>query len=1082
MFALRLRRAAILSLLFPFALAAAAQDTRTVTEPVFPASCTVLTSTLAIIAGEPASETTLDTTRIQNALTACPSGQAVELASSGTNYAFLTGPLNIPSGVTLVIDGGVTLFASRNPADYQVGTVGGTQEACGTTGNNGNGCKNLLTVNNTGTSTGAGIMGYGVIDGRGEDKLLVGGVASTISWWDNAAAAQTNSNNQSNPILLQTGKASNFTLYKITVKNSPMFHLKWNSGTGFTAWGVKVITPYTARNTDGLDVSGTNATIINSSISDGDDDVAISAASAASNITISNTNTYSGHGLSIGSYTQGGFTNLLVNGVNMAGTAADSNAIGLRVKSALDRGGLVQNLTYSNMCLQNMKSMISITPFYNSNSGTLIPQYKNITFTNLNFLTEGTVGIQGADINHTTSVTLNNVYFPSFKSTDFYPGVSNTSYTLGPGQVMSAALASPSGSNVSISGNGNGTSTTYACPSTVFPYVTGDLYLGGIANNKRSTSITLNSSVTLNAMVQPAMSQVNYNGSGPANALTASINFLEGNTVVGTGALGANGTLASAVITPTTTGVHTYTAQYPGDTNYAALNFGSITVTVTGGTTTTTTVTASPASVTYGTSTLLTANIAGTAGTAPTGTVQFYDNGLPLGSTVTVSTVSASAGTSTATYSPVLMGGSHSITAVYSGDGTYLTSTSATAASATVNPTTSTTTLAALPTSAVYGASITLTATVTPGTGTAIPTSSVTFMEGTTVLGTSSVNTSGVATFVVSLPIVATHTYTAAYSGDSNYSASPTSNAVSETITIANSSTTLSLSSSTAGTGTTITLTATVSGTTAGVYPTGSVTFKDGANVLTGSPANLSATGVATLTATFAVGTHMLSAVYGGDNNFNPSTSTNTATENAYIPFTITTNTASVNAVIGALSTAFPAAITLTPGFFVGTSSTTYYNGNATLTCTAPVSYISCNASYIGPSNASTPSTASATAQLSSTGVTDLLTVGVLIAPLTSAQLRPAHPGAYYAVLLPFAALILLPFARRRATKWLALCLMLCALTAATLGLAGCTNALPSASGNTVVPPTGPQTITITATGVSTTYTVSTTMVVNVTH
>src|ERR1700734_2127680 len=87
-------------------------DSRTVTEPVFPPSCAVLAAQQAIVSGGPASETAFDTSRIQAALTACPSGQAVELTTSGTNNAFLIQPLTIPVGVGLIVDGGVTVFAS----------------------------------------------------------------------------------------------------------------------------------------------------------------------------------------------------------------------------------------------------------------------------------------------------------------------------------------------------------------------------------------------------------------------------------------------------------------------------------------------------------------------------------------------------------------------------------------------------------------------------------------------------------------------------------------------------------------------------------------------------------------------------------------------------------------------------------------------------------------------------------------------------------------------------------------------------------------------------------------------------------
>src|SRR5215472_10609477 len=100
-----------------------AQDSRTVTEPVFPVSCTVLTAQLPTVNGDlaPGSENSFDTTRIQNAINACPQGQAVELAADNSgNNAFLIQPISLVTGVTLLVDPGVTVFASRNPRDYDV--------------------------------------------------------------------------------------------------------------------------------------------------------------------------------------------------------------------------------------------------------------------------------------------------------------------------------------------------------------------------------------------------------------------------------------------------------------------------------------------------------------------------------------------------------------------------------------------------------------------------------------------------------------------------------------------------------------------------------------------------------------------------------------------------------------------------------------------------------------------------------------------------------------------------------------------------------------------------------------------------
>ena len=45
----------------------------------------------------------------------------------------------------------------------------------------------------------------------------------------------------------------NFTLYRITLRDSPAHHVVVHNSDGFTAWGVNIMTPETARNTDGID-------------------------------------------------------------------------------------------------------------------------------------------------------------------------------------------------------------------------------------------------------------------------------------------------------------------------------------------------------------------------------------------------------------------------------------------------------------------------------------------------------------------------------------------------------------------------------------------------------------------------------------------------------------------------------------------------------------------------------------------------------------------------------------------------------------------------------------------------------------
>src|ERR1039458_5238612 len=112
-----------------------AQDTRVVTEPKIPATCVKLEAKIASVGDtlKEADEASADTARIQAAIdgfaATCKPGQAVELAAGakGAN-AFLSGPFELKEGVTLLVDKGVTLFASRNPADYDVSGPG----TCGT--------------------------------------------------------------------------------------------------------------------------------------------------------------------------------------------------------------------------------------------------------------------------------------------------------------------------------------------------------------------------------------------------------------------------------------------------------------------------------------------------------------------------------------------------------------------------------------------------------------------------------------------------------------------------------------------------------------------------------------------------------------------------------------------------------------------------------------------------------------------------------------------------------------------------------------------------------------------------------------
>jgi polygalacturonase len=407
-----------------------------------------LTATQNVAAGALPSENTLDTSAIQSALSGCGSGKSVKLAASGSNNAFITGPLTLPAGVTLWVDAGVTLYATRNPS------VWGSSGA-------------LINV----TGADSGIVGDGVINGQGGEPNIGG----TQSWWDQNAGSSGNS-----PALISVRGASNFTLYRITLHDSPKFHVKLGAA-GFVVWGVTVKAPSkptnsagtaldysNAHNTDGIDPGqeASNGTIACSKISVGDDHIAIKGSSntGVSHLTIAHNRFGAGHGMSIGSEFTGGVSDikvydLSIDGQGMGTSGGSSN--GIRIKSDPSRGGLVDNVTYTDVCVRNLANPILLTPKYSTLTGSSIPQYTNITIRDFHGLGGGSnkpkVTLDGYDASHLNSITLDNVVIDGLSASNV--AASYTKVTLGPGAVN----FTPSGTEVTVTGSGAGTSTPNPC-------------------------------------------------------------------------------------------------------------------------------------------------------------------------------------------------------------------------------------------------------------------------------------------------------------------------------------------------------------------------------------------------------------------------------------------------------------------------------------------------------------------------------------------------------------------------------------------------------------------------------------------
>jgi hypothetical protein len=210
----------------------------------------------------------------------------------------------------------------------------------------------------------------------------------------------------------------------------------------------------------------------------------------------------------------------------------------------------------------------------------------------------------------------------------------------------------------------------------------------------------------------------------------------------------------------------------------------------------------------------------------------------------------------------LLLGGSHPVTGVYSGDTNYLGNTGALNQPLVVGAGSATAIVATSNPSTPYGQSVTFTATVTGPDAT--PTGTVTFLDGATTIGTGTLDGAGKATMATSALVVGTHPITVQYGGDSNFSA-VTSAPITQTVTSVSATVTVTSSLNPSDFGQSVIFTATVTG--AGATPTGTVVVTDGATGL--GTITLDVTGKGTLnTATLTGGSHTLLFTYSGDSNY----------------------------------------------------------------------------------------------------------------------------------------------------------------------------------------------------------------------
>lgn len=447
-----------------------------------------------------------DTTRLQTALNKCPAGTAVKLVSDGDKNAFLVGPFEIPSGVTLWVDKDIRVFASRSPKDYDLGD-GMCGDVHPTIKNR---CKTWITANDTVNS---GVVGEGTLDARGGSVLTSGKHAFKVTWWDLSIQSKAKPKlEQNNPRMMHITGGKNFTLYKINIQNAAKFHIVTTDIDGVTAWGMKLLTPSLAytkpgykcdaadlpspgkmdkpstcfvpelvKNTDGFDPSTSkNVTLAYSFISTGDDNVAIKSGDskkspATQHQLYAHNHFYYGHGMSIGSETDAGVNNVRVWDLIFDGNDS-THGVGLRIKTDGKRGGAIFDVIYRDVCMRRVKEALVFSPYYSDTEETKFPpsmtgivlrnyHYVDAKGANLNSSTLDMSGYMMKDIINPLKITLDNVVFDTKPKMD-QEHHHNIDFTFGPGPVVNFPLVDVQ--SIHVTDKQTEKTEALACPDEIF--------------------------------------------------------------------------------------------------------------------------------------------------------------------------------------------------------------------------------------------------------------------------------------------------------------------------------------------------------------------------------------------------------------------------------------------------------------------------------------------------------------------------------------------------------------------------------------------------------------------------------------
>lgn len=290
----------------------------------------------------------------------------------------LLGPLDLPSGLTLVVEKGAVLRFTDDFEAYHPVLTRWEGAMCHAMHPLvfARGVRNLR------------IEGEGTLDGQGRawwealKEKRRGGQNGPVLSVERALAALDKGDPKPSggggretfflrPPLIQLFECEDVSISGIRLKDSPFWTLHPIYSRRIDISGIRIENPSDAPNTDGIDIDSCEDVRIEDCLVDvGDDCLALKAGSGAlgveegrptRRVSVSGCTFRSGHGgVVVGSETAGGVEDVEVSDCRFLGTDR-----GIRIKSRRGRGGLVRNLGFSDLRMEGVLAPVTINLYYN---------------------------------------------------------------------------------------------------------------------------------------------------------------------------------------------------------------------------------------------------------------------------------------------------------------------------------------------------------------------------------------------------------------------------------------------------------------------------------------------------------------------------------------------------------------------------------------------------------------------------------------------------------------------------------------------------------------------------------------------